>query len=418
MGKDERDQRKNTKVEDWEFKGLFGVLLVDNVEEQRRVCEMSCLKGGIGNSEGKILSISMVEEAWLSEKKEEKIGYDVIDVLALIEDEEKFSKVSDEDAIRLCLLLSLEGEHIWRQLYDAIRNVFSKHKLKHLDGLRKNRNYVPSYSLSCFIFAFKIWIIDSFCESERWSNKVPKIIPRAVSWMRKAEFNKWEYFDKLFHKKKYVQKEEISQDTSEDDPENKDGTYPEKDVGDLYCYDVIGDFPDFFVLAKPVSQPTIQDFAVNLSVLNGFCNLQNRKEKDDCSMPLFYANTEIYQVAWCNVERVYITINEPKHHWSLVMFHICSGSVTFYKSEETYDLEFRPFYLKIRNCLEEKLPMVLKETSVFEKKIFNPEKYNISFRHADHAPKQGGVFGDCGVILCMFLYRFAYFVLFAVDDPV
>nr|GEV59293.1 pheophorbide A oxygenase, chloroplastic [Tanacetum cinerariifolium] len=40
----------------------------------------------------------------------EKIGYDVkiIDVLALLEDEEEFSKVSDEDVIRVCLLLSLE----------------------------------------------------------------------------------------------------------------------------------------------------------------------------------------------------------------------------------------------------------------------------------------------------------------------
>ncbi|GJU80594.1 phospholipase-like, aminotransferase-like mobile domain protein, partial [Tanacetum coccineum] len=119
----------------------------------------------------------------------EKIGYDVkiIDVLAFIEDEEKFSKVSDEDAIRLCLLLSLEvifmgrelvsvvddaflrmvnyldawnsfpwGEHIWRQLYDSIRNVCSKHKLEHLDGLRKNRNHVPSYTLSGFLFCFQV----------------------------------------------------------------------------------------------------------------------------------------------------------------------------------------------------------------------------------------------------------------------
>ncbi|GKF05901.1 hypothetical protein Tco_0036569, partial [Tanacetum coccineum] len=118
----------------------------------------------------------------------EKIENDVkiIDVLALIDDEEKFSKVSDEDAIRLCLLLSLEvifmgrelvsvvddvflrmvdnldawntfpwGEHIWRQLNDSIRNVSSKHKLEHLDGLRKNLNHVPSYSLSGFLFAFK-----------------------------------------------------------------------------------------------------------------------------------------------------------------------------------------------------------------------------------------------------------------------
>ncbi|GKA61645.1 phospholipase-like, aminotransferase-like mobile domain protein [Tanacetum coccineum] len=143
----------------------------------------------------------------------EKIGYDVkiTDVLALIEDEEKFSKVSDEDAIRLCLLLSLEvifigrelvsvvddiflrmvdnldawnsfpwGEHIWRQLYDAIRNVSSKHKLEHLDGLRKNRNYVPSYLLSGFHFAFKIWIIESSCESERWWNKVPGNHPESI----------------------------------------------------------------------------------------------------------------------------------------------------------------------------------------------------------------------------------------------
>ncbi|GJR57259.1 phospholipase-like, aminotransferase-like mobile domain protein [Tanacetum coccineum] len=163
----------------------------------------------------------------------EKIGNDVkiIDVLALIEDEEKFSKVSDEDAIRLCLLLSLNvifigrelvsvvddallrmvdnldawntfpwGEYIWRLLYDSIRKVSSKHKLEHLDGLRKNPNHVPSYSLSGFLFAFKIWIIESSCESDRWWTKVPEVIPRAVAWTRKAEFFKLEYFGELFHK--------------------------------------------------------------------------------------------------------------------------------------------------------------------------------------------------------------------------
>ncbi|GJT52697.1 hypothetical protein Tco_0978854 [Tanacetum coccineum] len=93
-----------TKVDDWEIKSLFGVLLVDIVEEQRRnlfewrcflldivpkemvtylrssralrmFIEQShdevygCLKGGSGNSGGKRLAISMVEEAWLSEKE-------------------------------------------------------------------------------------------------------------------------------------------------------------------------------------------------------------------------------------------------------------------------------------------------------------------------------------------------------------
>ncbi|GKA83213.1 phospholipase-like protein [Tanacetum coccineum] len=163
----------------------------------------------------------------------EKIGYDVkiIDLFALFDDEEKFSKLSDADAIRLCLLLSLEvifmgrelvsvvddvylrmvndldawnsfpwGEHIWRQLYDSIRNVSSKHKLEHLAGLKRNPNHVLSYSLTGFLFAFKIWIIESSCVSDRWWTKVPEIIPRALSWRRKAEFNQYEYFGELFRK--------------------------------------------------------------------------------------------------------------------------------------------------------------------------------------------------------------------------
>nr|GEY26868.1 phospholipase-like protein [Tanacetum cinerariifolium] len=74
--------------------------------------------------------------------------------------------------------------------------------------------------------------------------------------------------------------------------------------------------------------------------------------------------------------------------------------------------------LNMRECLAAKIPIILKETGVFEKKIIDPVKYNISFRHADHVPKQGGVFGDCGVFMCMFLYRLAHSVPLAVDDPV
>ncbi|GJR61600.1 phospholipase-like protein [Tanacetum coccineum] len=68
-------------------------------------------------------------------------------------------------------------------------------------------------------------------------------------------------------------------------------------------------------------------------------------------MAKFYANNAIYPVGWSNVEWVFIPINEPKRHWSLAMFHICSRIVTFYDSEKsnaTHDKEFRPWYLKMR----------------------------------------------------------------------
>nr|GEW04649.1 transducin/WD40 repeat-like superfamily protein [Tanacetum cinerariifolium] len=45
-----------------------------------------------------------------------------------------------------------------------------------------------------------IWNIESSYILDLWWTKVPEIIPRALSWRRKAEFNKWEYFGELFHK--------------------------------------------------------------------------------------------------------------------------------------------------------------------------------------------------------------------------
>ncbi|PWA83997.1 phospholipase-like, Aminotransferase-like mobile domain protein [Artemisia annua] len=118
----------------------------------------------------------------------EKIGRYVktIDLLSVIEDQERFTKLLDEDSVRVCLLLSLEvifmgrelgsivddvllrmvddleawnefpwGEHIWRVLYAAIKNVNSKHNIEHHKSMDKDPNFVPSYSLSGFLLCFK-----------------------------------------------------------------------------------------------------------------------------------------------------------------------------------------------------------------------------------------------------------------------
>ena len=114
----------------------------------------------------------------------------LIDIFQLIEDEEAFIKLSDEDAIRVCLLLTLDvifmgkdlgsiiddiflrmvedldewnsfpwGELVWRQLYDSIRNVSSNH----IPGYRKitgniESDDLPTYSLKGFVAAFKVSI--------------------------------------------------------------------------------------------------------------------------------------------------------------------------------------------------------------------------------------------------------------------
>ncbi|GJV26764.1 phospholipase-like protein [Tanacetum coccineum] len=473
-----------------------------------------------------------------------KIGYDVkiIDVLAFIEDEEKFSKlvsVVDDAFFRIVNYLDAWnsfpwGEHIWRQLYDSIRNVCSKHKLEHLDGLRKNPNHVPSYTLSGFLFCFQDmesnWSISlnvlsgsislSFLTRSPpvsigglYGEYLNKRSALPAKKQKEIDESKREYdlsgrdmtlkgkcFEKEERFKKFSPKnEDLLHSTSEDEPNNKDDISPKKDVGDVYCCDVNSDVSQCFIpanilvekgdcecksvkpwiedLSRPFKRidriylsrdleqwlsrsdvgrckfPWCNDISVDSSFWRGLCGLDDHRkgwlvdehidlwvmymwhtrEFDmdwavvSCyflalllqgSLPKFYANNDLYPVAWSDVERVFIPINESQRHWSLAMFHICSGIVTFYDSEITHDEEFHTWYLNMRECLAAKIPVILRETGVFEKKNIDPAKYNISFRHADHVPKQGGVFGDCGVFLCMFLYRLAHGVPLAVDDPV
>lgn len=113
-----------------------------------------------------------------------------LDLLGLIEDQELFDNLADEDAVRVCLLLVLEvifmgrllvdqlddkllrliedlqvwnsfpwGEHIWRQLYNQLLNVVHRHRWQHLKGLESSRKYVPTYSIGGFVWAFKVKLL-------------------------------------------------------------------------------------------------------------------------------------------------------------------------------------------------------------------------------------------------------------------
>lgn len=68
--------------------------------------------------------------------------------------------------------------------------------------------------------------------------------------------------------------------------------------------------------------------------------------------------------------------------------------------------------------IQARLPVVLEKAKVFEIKGIHPTEYNITFKLADNVPKQGGIFGDCGVFACIFLYRLAHGIPLHLDDPV
>ncbi|GJY73889.1 hypothetical protein Tco_0478320 [Tanacetum coccineum] len=97
-----------------------------------------------------------------------------LDIIGVIEDEERFGKLSDDDAIRLCFLLALEVIFMGQLLTFKVDDTFFRLGDEHYHGLNKDRNYVPTYTLSGFVFAFQ--------ESSSTSDLRPTIAEYQSSW--------------------------------------------------------------------------------------------------------------------------------------------------------------------------------------------------------------------------------------------
>ncbi|GKD85738.1 ulp1 protease family, C-terminal catalytic domain-containing protein, partial [Tanacetum coccineum] len=138
--------------------------------------------------------------------------------------------------------------------------------------------------------------------------------------------------------------------------------------------------------------------------------------------PLYYADGVKYGIPWFanNVQKVYFPINEKDSYWVLRELHISSGLITIYDSLgcPSNGIETRLFWLDLREKLQFQIPLFLDNTEVFEKKNIVKDDYSISFQYADGVPIQGGLYGDCGLWVCIFLYRLSHNIPLEVDDPI
>ncbi|GKB85783.1 phospholipase-like protein [Tanacetum coccineum] len=104
--------------------------------------------------------------------------------------------------------------------------------------------------------------------------------------------------------------------------------------------------------------------------------------------PLYYADGVKYDVPWFakSVKKVYFPVNENDSHWVLGELDITSGVITFYDSlgGPPGGVETHHFLLELRQKLG--------------------------------VPLQGGLYGDCGLWVCIFLYRLSHNIPLEVDD--
>ncbi|CAI9281093.1 unnamed protein product [Lactuca saligna] len=136
----------------------------------------------------------------------------VSDLLQVFRSKE-FAELADVDAVRICLLILLEvgfmghedksvvsdrllclvddlvswnkypwGSYIWPTTYNQLNRALSKRG--HHVGVRTTRKRVAKYTLTGFVYAFKIWIFEMFPIAREFAMRERDVIPRAIAWRR------------------------------------------------------------------------------------------------------------------------------------------------------------------------------------------------------------------------------------------
>ncbi|GJZ82726.1 phospholipase-like protein [Tanacetum coccineum] len=143
----------------------------------------------------------------------EKSNVKGLDLNKILNNHTEFNKLLDDDDVRVCLLLALDfvfmgfeirhvianellglvddlsawndfpwGEYMWIEHHKRVYNNDSKYREGHLKKLTTmGPTFMPTYTLQGFVFAFKIWLLETYPNSKIWWIEEKNVIPRAVA---------------------------------------------------------------------------------------------------------------------------------------------------------------------------------------------------------------------------------------------
>ncbi|GKB02442.1 phospholipase-like protein [Tanacetum coccineum] len=119
----------------------------------------------------------------------------------------------------------------------------------------------------------------------------------------------------------------------------------------------------------------------------------------------------------CKKDKVYIPVNEPQKHWCLAELQISTGVVTFYDTLGWVKGNRRPWWRNMKRNLPQQLTSYLNEHGVLASKGISVERYEIKYAFPN-VVRQADESGDCGVWVCIFLYRLSRKQPLTFKDPI
>nr|GEX08819.1 ulp1 protease family, C-terminal catalytic domain-containing protein [Tanacetum cinerariifolium] len=172
--------------------------------------------------------------------------------------------------------------------------------------------------------------------------------------------------------------------------------------------DDVGDDDPNLKLSLWKNGTTTADWAIASSYFYGFVMRGD--------IPGWVCNKVRYLVMWENIKQVFFSINEPKKHYYLDVLHIKTGVITLYYSLFSEAVETRKWWIKMRKTFKKYIPSYLQEWGILDAKGIPLESYNINFVVGKDVPIQGDAYGDCGVWVCIFLYRLIHKMAVSAKD--
>ena len=113
---------------------------------------------------------------------------------------------------------------------------------------------------------------------------------------------------------------------------------------------------------------------------------------------------------------MYFPVNEPDKHWCLAELHLGTGVLSFYDTLGVVHGKGTRWWRNMKRILPKQLTIYLDQHGILDSKGISAKDYKITC-HCPAVPEQAQEYGDCGVWVCIILYRLCHNQPLEVDDP-